>query len=83
MPGADPARYAPAMAGTSIDETGAATPTEPTEPTWGWKLDFGMLREAAEIRKRDPREFRGAVLTFFGFGGRDDGTQISRSPRAR
>jgi ubiquinone biosynthesis protein COQ4 len=48
------------------------------EPSWGWRLDFRMLKEAAEIRKRDPREFRGAVLTFFGFGGRDDGTIIRR-----
>jgi ubiquinone biosynthesis protein Coq4 len=50
-----------------------ATTHEPEAPTWGWKLDFGMLREASEIRERDPKAFRGAVLTFFGFGGRDDG----------
>lgn len=49
------------MSHTAIDET------------CSWKLDFGMLREAGEIRKRDPKAFRGAVLTFFGFGGRDDG----------
>ena len=49
-----------------------------SEPTWYWKLDFARLREAAEIRERDPNEFRSAVLTFFGFGGRDDGTIIER-----
>lgn len=55
------------------------TRTEPTEEaTWYWRLDFGRLKEAAEIRKRDPNEFSGAVLTFFGFGGRDDGEIIRR-----
>ena len=58
-----------------------APTTEATAPTWGWKLDFDMLREAGEIRKRDPKAFRGAVLTFFGFGGRDDGW-ILRTMRA-
>jgi ubiquinone biosynthesis protein COQ4 len=37
-----------------------------------------MLREAAEIRRRDPNDFRSAVLTYFGFGGRDDGAIIAR-----
>ncbi|MFK7896796.1 MAG: Coq4 family protein [Myxococcota bacterium] len=48
------------------------------EPTWFWKLDFGLLKEAAAIRARDPKDFRGAVLTYFGFGGRDDGPVIER-----
>jgi len=60
---------------------GTLTPNDPETPTWGWKLDFGMLKEAGEIRKRDPKAFRGAVLTFFGFGGRDDGW-ILRTMRA-
>jgi ubiquinone biosynthesis protein COQ4 len=50
----------------------------PIPATCFWKLDFGMLKEAADIRKRDPREFRGAVLTFFGFGGSDDGGAIRK-----
>lgn len=59
--------------------SGAADARGPVpSPSWGWKIDLAMLREAAAIRKRDPREFRGAVLTFFGFGGRDDGWIIER-----
>lgn len=46
--------------------------------TCAWRLDFGMLREAGGIRARDPKAFRGAVLTFFGFGGRDDGWLMRR-----
>ncbi len=57
---------------------GAAAQHDEQSYTWYWKLDLGLLREAAEIRRRDPREFRGAVLTYFGFGGRDDGTIIAR-----
>lgn len=53
-------------------------PGDEQVPTWYWKLDFALLREAAAIRRRDPREFRGAVLTYFGFGGRDDGEIIAR-----
>lgn len=63
------------MTESTISESDATTRQE---PTWFWKLDFDMLREAKEIRKRDPKEFRGAVLTFFGFGGRDDGSIIER-----
>lgn len=48
------------------------------KPTWFWKIDLPMLKEASAIRARDPKEFRGAVLTFFGFGGRDDGEIIRR-----
>ena len=55
--------------------------TWPSEATWYWKIDLARLREAAEIRKRDPNEFRQAPLTFFGFGGRDDGA-IVRKMRA-
>lgn len=51
---------------------------ETEKPSWFWKLDFDMLKEASEIRARDPKEFRGAVLTFFGFGGSDDGTIVRR-----
>jgi len=51
---------------------------DPEEPTWRWRIDLAMLREAAEIRRRDPTEFRAAVLTFFGFGGRDDGRILRR-----
>lgn len=51
---------------------------DPQGPTWYWKIDRAMLREAAEIRRRDPKEFRGAVLTYFGFGGRDDGRILER-----
>ncbi len=46
--------------------------------TCAWRIDFDMLREAGAIRARDPKAFRGAVLTFFGFGGRDDGWLIRR-----
>jgi hypothetical protein len=53
---------------------------ESTAPpsTCFWKIDFNMLKEASEIRKRDPKEFRGAVLTFFAFGGSDDGTIVQK-----
>lgn len=53
----------------------------PEPPTWGFKIDLSMLKEAAAIRKRDPKEFRGAVLTFFGLGGRDDGAILERMAR--
>lgn len=60
-------------------ETETKTEAPPSkEATWFWKLDLGMLREAAEIRRQDPKAFRGAVLTFFGFGGRDDGAILER-----
>ena len=59
-------------------EGGRTKADQPTTPTWFWKIDFSMLKEASEIRKRDPKAFRGAVLTFFGFGGRDDGAIIER-----
>ena len=52
--------------------------TDPEAPTWYWRIDPSLLKEAAEIRKRDPNEFRGAVLTYFGFGGRDDGPILER-----
>lgn len=57
-----------------------------SDATCAWRLDFGMLREAGEIRARDPKAFRGAVLTFFGFGGRDDGwllSALARHPTGR
>ena len=53
-------------------------PTPPEAPTWYWRIDVARLKEAAEIRRRDPNEFRQAVLTYFGFGGRDDGPIIER-----
>jgi hypothetical protein len=59
----------------------SAAQRDEQSPTWSWTLDLGLLREAAEIRRRDPREFRGAVLTCFGFGGRDDGTIIATAER--
>jgi ubiquinone biosynthesis protein COQ4 len=43
-----------------------------------WKIDLSMLKEAAAIRRRDPNEFRSAVLTFFGLGGLDDAAIIKR-----
>ncbi len=49
-----------------------------TAPTWYWRIEPGKLREAAEIRRRDPNDFSSAVLTFFGFGGRDDGAAIAK-----
>ena len=61
------------MAETAAPDHGTAQ-----EPTWYWKLDFARLKEAAELRRQDPRGFRSAVLTFFGFGGRDDGAIIAR-----
>jgi ubiquinone biosynthesis protein COQ4 len=64
------------MSDSSIERSTQGDSAE--EPTWYWKLDFDLLKEAAEIRKRDPKEFRGAVLTFFGFGGRDDGPILDR-----
>ncbi len=51
------------------------------DATCRFRLDFSMLKEAAAIRARDPREFRAAVLTFFGFGGRDDGWLLRRMQR--
>ena len=49
-----------------------------TAPTWYWRIEPSKLREAAEIRRRDPNDFASAVLTFFGFGGRDDGAAIAK-----
>jgi hypothetical protein len=53
---------------------------ESTAPpsTCFWKIDFNMLKEASKLRKRDPKNFRGAVLTFFAFGGSDDGTIVQK-----
>ena len=56
----------------------AQRPMSSAVPTWYWRIDLGMLKEAAAIREQDPTDFRSAVLTFFGFGGRDDGTIIER-----
>jgi ubiquinone biosynthesis protein COQ4 len=53
-------------------------PAAADERTWYWRIDPALLKEAAEIRRRDPNEFRSAVLTYFGFGGRDDGAIIER-----
>ncbi len=58
-----------------------AEPTSRSEdeaPTWYWRIDPKLLREAAEIRRREPTNFRSAVLFFFGFGGRDDGAILAR-----
>ena len=55
--------------------------TDEPNPTWFWRIDFDLLKEASAIRKRDPKAFRGAVLTFFGFGGRDDGPVLERMRR--
>lgn len=56
-----------------------ATPAATSDaPTWYWRIDPKLLKEAAEIRKREPTNFRSAVLFFFGFGGRDDGAIIER-----
>lgn len=55
-----------------------AEPDTDAERTWYWKIDVALLKEAAAIRKRDPDDFRSAVLTFFGFGGRDDGAILAR-----
>lgn len=56
----------------SIDTNRAATSARPRvdsahvdqsiPSTCYWKIDFALLKEAASIRARDPREFRGAVL---------------------
>ncbi len=58
--------------------TEISEPAEDAKSTWFWKIDFKLLKEASAIRKRDPKAFRGAVLTYFGFGGRDDGPVIER-----
>lgn len=53
----------------------------PSAASCFWKLDLDLLKEAAAIRRRDPKEFRGAVLTFFGFGGCDDARILERMRR--
>ena len=40
------------------------TSEAPEAPTWGWKLDFAMLKEAGEIRKRDPKRISGSRRVF-------------------
>jgi len=64
------------MAGVPIDSPSRSNVA--TEPTWFWKIDLGLLKKAAAIREADPTDFRSAVLTFFGLGGRDDGAIIER-----
>lgn len=61
-----------------MSEPQIRSPVDPEAPTWYWRIDPALLREAAEIRRRDPDAFRSAVLTYFGFGGRDDGPIIER-----
>ena len=63
-----------------MTEAVSQTPSGDT-PTWYWRIDPKLLKEAAEIRKREPTNFRSAVLFFFGFGGRDDGAIIERMRR--
>ncbi|MEM7411315.1 MAG: Coq4 family protein [Myxococcota bacterium] len=65
-----------APASTAAESDSA--PQAETKPTWYWRLDFDLLRQAAAIRKKDPTDFRSAVLFFFGFGGRDDGEILRR-----
>lgn len=72
-----------AASGSTSGAADRADGAEPRGPeadaaTCGWRIDRDMLREAAAIRKRDPKAFRGAVLTFFGLGGRDDGAILER-----
>ena len=48
-----------------------------TAPTGSWRIEPGKLREAAEVRRRDPNDLSSALLSF-GFGARDDGAAIAR-----
>jgi len=60
-----------------------ATPANARDeaPTWYWKIEPTLLREAASLRRNEPENFDAAVLFYFGFGGRDDGAIIERMRR--